>query len=254
MDLIENIPEGAQRHPWEVRRSAFFLGLLSALLEGKRDVDVLDCGAGDGWFASRLRPELPAVRSVTCWDAHYDEAALDRFASRYPDLVFTKRRPERRFDLMLALDVLEHVEDDLAFARDLAANALAPDGVLLVSVPAWQPLFGRHDTFLRHYRRYSPGACDAVLSSAGLRVVSRGGAFHSLVLPRSITVLRERLSQAMGRPLPPIAEPTSWTHGALVTSAVEGALAIDNTISRLAAAAKVNLPGLSYWAVCVRAS
>src|SRR5690606_29757553 len=150
-------------------------------------LDVLDCGAGDGWFSSRLRAELPAVRSVTCLDAHYDDAQIARFSASYPELAFTRQKPESGFDLVLALDVMEHVEDDVAFARDLASS-LRPGGFMLVSVPAWQALFGRHDTYLRHYRRYSPSRCDAVLREAGLRVVRRGGAFHSLVLPRALAV------------------------------------------------------------------
>lgn len=248
MDLLENVASESARHPWEMRRSSLFNEILRDTLAGKAQVDVLDCGAGDGWFSSRLRVELPQVRTITCWDVHYDDAALARFGAQYPSLAFTRSKPNRRFDLIVALDVIEHVEHDVALVRELA-EALSPGGRMLVSVPAWQPLFGRHDTFLRHYRRYSPSRCDAVLEEAGLRVLARGGAFHSLVLPRAVSVLCEKAAAKLGHALPPASE-AGWSHGKAVTSLVTGMLRVDNAFSRVAARAKLNLPGLSYWAVC----
>jgi hypothetical protein len=89
------------------------------------------------------------------------------------------------FDLMLFLDVLEHVADDHAFLKEMVGEALAPGGTIVVSVPAWQGLFGKHDEALKHYRRYSPRTLRAMLSNAGLEVTNSGGIFHTLlVVPR----------------------------------------------------------------------
>lgn len=250
MDLVENFAPDAARHPWEVRRSKLFAGILRSAVADREKVDVLDCGAGDGWFTSQLSQELPNVRSATCWDAHYTADQLARFSHAYPSLLFTKTKPKRVFDLVLALDVLEHVEDDVAFARDLALS-LDDDGIMLVSVPAWQALFGRHDTFLHHHRRYRPSQCDRVLEAAGLRVVARGGAFHSLVLPRAVAVLGEKLAAVAGRELPPATD-AAWNHGRTFTALVSAALGVDNAISRAAARARINVPGLSHWALCAR--
>jgi 2-polyprenyl-3-methyl-5-hydroxy-6-metoxy-1,4-benzoquinol methylase len=60
----------------------------------------------------------------------YDDAALARLGAEYPYLSFTRSKPDRRFDLILALDVIEHVEDDVAFVRELS-EALAPGGRVL---------------------------------------------------------------------------------------------------------------------------
>lgn len=61
--------------------------------------------------------------------------------------------PGGRFDLIVAFDVLEHIEDDVA-AIDRLAQLLAPGGVLFVTVPAGAYLFGSHDVRLGHFRRY----------------------------------------------------------------------------------------------------
>jgi hypothetical protein len=254
MDLLDDVNvAGEARHPWEKRRAAFFLAILRGAVEGRRSFDVLDCGAGDAFFANEVRTELPGVRSVACWDTSYDADMLRTLGARYPSLGFYRSRPESSFEVCLMLDVLEHVDDDVAFARSIVESSVAPGGLVLVSVAAWQPLYGRDDAFLLHHRRYRPSQLDRVLERAGLRIVARGGAFHSLVVPRALTVLRERVREAIGRPLPPLLESTAkWNHGRLVTRVVESALWADNTFSHAAARAGVNLPGLTCWALARR--
>lgn len=67
------------------------------------------------------------------------------------------------FDLVLAYDVLEHVDDDrLAMAE--IRRVLRMGGALVVSVPAYQALFGSHDRALDHKRRYSKRSLRTVLS------------------------------------------------------------------------------------------
>lgn len=61
--------------------------------------------------------------------------------------------PDERFDLILATDIIEHVdEDDVALAE--IARVLAPGGHALISVPAFQSLWGRQDDVAHHKRRY----------------------------------------------------------------------------------------------------
>jgi len=57
-------------------------------------------------------------------------------------------------DLALLMDVLEHTPDDRAVLRE-AASHVAPGGHVFLTVPALPWLFGAHDRFLGHYRRYS---------------------------------------------------------------------------------------------------
>lgn len=250
MDLLE--PTNERRHPWELRRAAFFASVLRTALAGRMRYDVLDCGAGDAYFASTLRDAVPGVRSITCYDANYDAATLLRLGGLYPSLAFSRSRPTQKFDVILMLDVLEHVDDDVSFLGEIVRECAAEDALFLISVPAWPVLFTRHDDFLGHRRRYKPGAADRVLEAAGLEIVKRGGAFHSLIAPRAATAAREKLA-ALRSPLPPLAESTaSWNHGKAVTRLVTGALHVDNFASRIFARAKITMPGLTYWALARR--
>lgn len=72
-----------------------------------------------------------------------------------------------RFDLILMLDVLEHIEDDHGAALRLA-QMLNPGGSVLLTVPALPSLWSVHDEVNRHFRRYTRKSLGEVLQGAGL--------------------------------------------------------------------------------------
>ncbi|MBD3881919.1 class I SAM-dependent methyltransferase [Phormidium tenue FACHB-886] len=63
-------------------------------------------------------------------------------------------RPLEYYDVIVSNDVLEHIKEDVPAMKKLA-DLLNPHGVLCISVPALQALFGYHDEQLAHYRRYN---------------------------------------------------------------------------------------------------
>jgi len=142
------------------------------------------------------------------------------------------------------LDVLEHVADDRRFLAEEVVPLVAPDGTLVVSVPAHPHLFSAHDTALHHERRYRRGELLERLD-AHFEVVETGPLFTSLLAPRAAQVALERLgrrteSRGVG----------AWEHGDRLTRAVTGALRLDARAGRAAARRHLALPGLSVWAVC----
>jgi SAM-dependent methyltransferase len=253
MDLTE-VPDGRfRRHPWEVVRARFFGRVFREMRPLGAPQTVLDVGAGDGYLASALLRELPTGSSVICFDAKYTEADLTRYAATAETgLSFVQRPPTARFDVLMFLDVIEHVPDDRAFLTDLVQRNLAPRGSVLVSVPAWQPLFGQHDEGLMHHRRYSPRACRALLAGSGLSIRRSGGLFHSLLLARLATVTWERIFRYLGHHPRARAHLGDWRGGALLSAVLERTLAADNAITLALTRRGLALPGLSFWAVCDR--
>lgn len=69
-----------------------------------------------------------------------------------------------------AFDVVEHIDDDVAFVRSVA-ELLEPGGHFFVTVPAFQMLWSSEDVASGHYRRYSVGQLETLLTSAGLEPV-----------------------------------------------------------------------------------
>jgi SAM-dependent methyltransferase len=89
--------------------------------------------------------------------------------------------PDRSFDLVVALDVLEHLDDDAAAARELH-RVLRPGGALVVFVPALRLLWGLQDDVSHHRRRYGKQQLRGLLAGAGLQI-QRLTFFNSFLFP-----------------------------------------------------------------------
>jgi SAM-dependent methyltransferase len=242
LDLVE-VPAApmARRHPWETARFAFFRDVLRGAGLLAPDRPVLDVGAGDAWFAAALARE-PERPPVVAWDAAYAKG----LPAERPEVRFVAERPGEAFGAVLLLDVIEHVDDDRGFVATIARENVVAGGHVLVSVPAWPRLFGSHDERLGHARRYTPRAARAVVEGAGLEVVLAGGLFHALLPVRMLQLLAERWS----REAPPLAG--GWDGSSATTAVLDAALSAEGRASRWLARRGVELPGLSWWALCRR--
>jgi len=85
------------------------------------------------------------------------------------------------YDLIAVLDVVEHIEDDIAALRAMG-DCLAPGGKILIAVPAHQWMWSAHDVVNHHHRRYSKASLDAAITKAGLKHSGLRW-FNSLLFP-----------------------------------------------------------------------
>lgn len=158
-----------ERHWWWRARESMLL----REIEGHRPAagwgSILDVGCGDGLFFDRLARfgEVWGVESdetlVPAGSRHRARIHLGSFDSGF--------QPGRRFDLVLMLDVLEHLADPVAALRK-AAELLVPGGRVLITVPAFQVLWTGHDDLNRHFVRYRRRSLDPLIVGAGLRILS----------------------------------------------------------------------------------
>lgn len=77
---------------------------------------------------------------------------------------------DEKFDLICMFDVLEHIEND-SKALDSLKKILAPDGKILLTVPAYQWLYSLHDKNMGHYRRYTKKSLNALFLEQGFDVL-----------------------------------------------------------------------------------
>ncbi len=85
------------------------------------------------------------------------------------------------YDLVAVLDVVEHIEDDVAALKGMA-SLLKPGGKILIAVPAHQWMWSAHDVVNHHHRRYSKATLLRAIHEAGLK--ERGLTyFNSLLFP-----------------------------------------------------------------------
>ena len=246
MDLVELPDRPVTRHPWEEARFRFFHRVLERSLALDVARTVLDVGAGDAWFASQLATRRPALR-IVCWDTGYTPELLASHALQdRAGVRLVVERPRTWFDVLLLLDVLEHVADDHGLLGTLVRENLCAGGYALISVPAWPLLFSSHDVRLRHERRYTPAAARVLVRGAGLEIVRTAGLFHSLLVPRALEVVREHLTRRT-HPPPDIGQ---WNGSPTVTTLIRWLLEFDARLSLIQSRLPASLPGLSWWALC----
>ena len=172
------------RHWWYRGRRKVIEDVLTGLGLPPR-ARILDAGCGSG----RNMIELARHGTVTGVELSQTSVELAR-ARGYGEVVagsvLEMPFPEASFDLAVSLDVIEHLQDDLAALRELR-RAVAPGGALLVTVPAYQWLWSGHDVINHHHRRYTRRTLETVAERAGWRQV-RTTYFNSLLLPAAIVL------------------------------------------------------------------
>lgn len=147
-----------------VRYNAHLLDLvLGHARPGER---ILDFGAGLGNFAKSVSDR---GFEVTCLEVDDGFRASLR-ARDLPALGSIHELPDRSFDYIYALNVLEHIEDDRDALHRLRGK-LRPDGRLFLYVPAFPVLYSTMDALVGHHRRYTGPSLAAALRDAGFRVL-----------------------------------------------------------------------------------
>jgi len=166
-------------HWWFRGRLAILLTTLRQALPRRR-VRLLELGCGSGNVLAALGEFGEAVGM----EVHPDLAAAARAAGldvrqgALPDDLVV---PPGWADVVLLLDVIEHVADDAA-ALAVARRALAPGGLLVVTVPAYPWLWSAHDVALGHRRRYTARGLRRLAEGAGF-TVERVSYFNTLLFP-----------------------------------------------------------------------
>jgi len=166
-------------HWWFAARTHILRALLSRLEIAGSPPRILDFGTGTGANLPLLA-EFGEVEGVDPSERARRLASRDGFEVRSP----AELTRHDIYDLVTAIDVLEHVERDVDAVRTLATH-LAPDGVLLVTVPAFPILWNHNDLLSQHQRRYTARRLRHCLESAGL-TVDHATYFNSMLLPVAV--------------------------------------------------------------------
>jgi hypothetical protein len=187
MDLKEEHSLGEQvgEHWYYRSKSAALLKMVADL----HPRQILDVGAGSGFFSKHLLSHTRA-ESACCIDPFYPEE-FDSIRAGKP-IMFRRECTATDADLVLMMDVLEHVEDDLALLERYVA--MAPAGArFMMTVPAFQFLWSGHDEFLGHHKRYTLSMLVELAGRAGL-LVERHAYYFGLVFPLAAVIrIAERL-------------------------------------------------------------
>ena len=154
---------------------------------------ILDVGCGTGFVLTAIRAWSADVVLV---GSDVDAAALEVARHRVPTATFARAdaqhlEHDEEFDVVCALDVLEHVDDDDGALTRIAA-ATRPGGGVLVNVPQYAWLWSSADDYLEHRRRYAKAELERKVRGAGLTIL-RSFAWMGPLLPVvAVSRLRDR--------------------------------------------------------------
>ena len=168
-------------HWWYRARRDILADYLTRYGKLPKDARILEIGCGTGH-------NLPMLASFGSVDAiEIDPAAREIASQRLGKPVEAAPLPalpgiERgAYDLIAVLDVVEHIEDDVA-ALAAMKSCLKPGGKILIAVPAHQWMWSAHDVVNHHHRRYSKGTLVSAIEKAGLKT-RKLTYFNSLLFP-----------------------------------------------------------------------
>jgi 2-polyprenyl-3-methyl-5-hydroxy-6-metoxy-1,4-benzoquinol methylase len=223
MDLKEEEILGEQ-----VNAHWYYRAKVAALLQNTRwksPTEVLDVGAGSGFFSRALLRETNAARA-TCVDIGYQNDRDEMYCGK--PISFRRTIKSCRADLVLAMDVIEHVADDSALIRSYA-ELVSPGTRFILTVPAFNFLWSSHDVFLEHHRRYTLRTLTEAMRKSGL-VVDWAHYYYATVFPLAAAVrLLEKLKGAH------VAEPKSQLqkHSSFANAVFTAVLTAERPVMRL---------------------
>lgn len=179
--VYDRMAEHDSTHWWYRARRDILADYLTREAGLPKDARILEIGCGTGH-------NLPMLAGFGTVDAiEIDPAARDIASRRLGRAVGTAPLPilpdvpRAHYDLIAVLDVVEHIEDDVAALKAMR-TCLAPGGKILITVPAHQWMWSAHDVVNHHHRRYSKTTLKKAIALAGL-APRKLGYFNSLLFP-----------------------------------------------------------------------
>jgi 2-polyprenyl-3-methyl-5-hydroxy-6-metoxy-1,4-benzoquinol methylase len=249
MDIIEHQNKtNDRRHPWELARLEVVYSFISKHLTKQSVSNILDVGCGDTFVVSELQKRMPKSNFFAI-DTAFSNEMINTFhqegISLFQNIEDLESKIEKA-DLVLLMDVIEHIEDDKSFLMDLVSrDYIKDDSLFLITVPAYQSLFSAHDVFLKHYRRYARKQLIATLKSTGFEIIESGNFFSSLLVPRVLALIKEKImgrKEAKGL--------AAWQGSEKQSKLLKETLLLDFKTTKAIQGLGIKLPGLSTYALC----
>jgi len=175
-----------QKHWWFVARRNIVVDVIARHFQPPAGSRVLDIGCGAGLMLNALGQfgetfGMDNAEAAILFSREVFSGTVR--AGQLPDQI---PYAEGSFNLITALDVIEHIDADIESLQAIRAQ-LAPGGMAVISVPAFMFLWTDFDEINEHKRRYSRAELDTKLRQAGF-TVEKLSYFNTLLFPVALAV------------------------------------------------------------------
>jgi hypothetical protein len=241
-----------KRHPWEQSR-ARIISFLVKKHSKARFPDIVDIGAGDGymgWYFTTNGLSAHFSSIDTAYTSELLSSIKNNIGSDkisfYPSLnKFTGKQPENT-DVVLVLDVLEHIDDPGTLLSDaLSGNSGLEKATWIITVPAYNSVFSLHDKLLGHKRRYTAASVSSLLESYGFVITGTGYFFFTLLLVRILHRLLEKAGMRSAKK-----SIDNWNNSSFVSRILVLVLWWDFSVGYFFNKMGIRIPGLSCYVIC----
>lgn len=165
MDLVESSTVNPGEHWYFLHKRNVLIKTICRFAQNRSLV--IDVGAGTGYFANEIVSRFPNIE-VTCVDTNFQPNHLGKLGN----VTYVNNASNiEGFEIVLFMDVIEHVLDDRALVNDYLSRA-SSDALVVFTVPAFNWLWSGHDIALKHYRRYSRKQLESVALDLNLTILS----------------------------------------------------------------------------------
>jgi len=211
--VYKEMAELDQQHWWYCARRQVLADLIRREAMPPANGRLLEIGCGTGHNLEMLK----AFGDVDALEL--DDEARTIAEQRLGRSVMSAPLPEladvrdREYDLIAALDVIEHIDDDDAALAAIAAK-LKPGGKFVMTVPAHQWMWSAHDVVNHHKRRYSKSGLKRLVEGSPMKL-DKIGYFNSLLFP--LAVAERFSSKVRGKDNADVKLPSAPLNSALET-------------------------------------
>lgn len=171
----ENI-DFEMKHWWIQTR---FNYIEKALKKSSAPYNIVEYGCGTGQnlrYLRTLSAQEKNITKLTGVDTALPENYAPNWIKQNDSLGRTAPKSSSEYNLLIAMDVIEHIEDDKGVLKTWI-EGLPEDATILITVPAFMSLWSYHDKFMGHYRRYTRKSLEQVCESIGLKKIKTTYAF-----------------------------------------------------------------------------
>lgn len=181
-------------HWWFQARKTIVLKLISQHVELNKNFKIIDVGCGTGMMLEAIKNTF----SITAAGIDNSPEAI-RFSKKRGLNIFlsSAEKIEQKtdsIDLIMALDLIEHIENDVASLKEFN-RVLKKNGHVILTVPAFNFLFGAHDAINEHKRRYQLKELKNKIELAGFKIIKISYYNSLLFLPIIIAKLIKKITK-----------------------------------------------------------